>query len=239
MGFGKDDFGVVFDCDGVLLDSMGLWHALDDRLAARVGIEFTQADRDFMTAATILESSRYMHEKYGIGATVEEVVDIIHDDMLAFYAGEAATKPGALELVQGLAERGVPMGVASSTPSTLLRAGLEAAGFAPYLRAIVSVEDVSSTKREPLVYDTVRSALGTPRERTWGVEDALYAVRTLVGAGYRTLAVYDSEIAGAPASLAAAADCFILSFEAFTAADFAEMAARAIRREPTRTSICA
>lgn len=219
------DFGIVFDCDGVLLDSMGFWHALDDRLAARVGVGFTKADRDFMTAATLPESARYMHERYGIGGSTEDVVRIIRDEMLAFYADEVEPKPGAVALVKGLAERGVPMAVASSTSPELLRVGLERAGFARYMRAIVSVEDVGSSKREPLVYDTARASFGLPRERTWGVEDALYAVRTLAGAGYHTLAVYDSEIAGPLAALSDAVDCLILSFEDFTAADFVNMAA--------------
>lgn len=215
--------GVIFDCDGVLLDSMGMWHALDDRLAAQVDAEFTEADRDFVTAGTLQESGRYIHERFGVGNSAEDVVGIIMREMLAFYANEVRPKPGALALVRGLAERGVPMGVASSTPSALLRVGLETAGLASYMRAVVSVEDVSSSKREPLVYDTVRMALGTPRELTWGVEDSLYAVRTLAHAGYRTLAVYDSEIAGDPTALAGEADYCIMSFENFTAADFASM----------------
>ncbi len=213
------DFGIVFDCDGVLLDSMGMWHALDDRLAAQVGAVFTEADRDFVTSGTLLESGRYIHERFGVGDTAQDVVDIIMHDMLEFYTNEVQPKPGVMALVQELSEHGIPMGVASSTPSPLLRTGLATAGLASYMRAIVSVDDLGTSKREPLVYDTVRAALGTARERTWGIEDSLYAIRTLESAGYRTLAVYDSEIAGDAASLAGLADCCIMSFEDFTAAD--------------------
>lgn len=209
-----------------------MWHALDDRLAARVGAEFTQADRDFVTAATLDESARHIYERFGVCGSAEGVRELIMGDMLDFYTNEVRPKPGALALVRELDELGVPMGVASSTPADLLRVGLTTAGFAPYMRAVVSVEDLGSSKREPLIYDTVRAALGTTRKQTWGVEDSLYAVRTLADAGYRTLAVFDSEIAGDPAALAEAADYCIMSLAEVVPADFVGggMGRRAARR---------
>lgn len=218
------DIGIIFDCDGTLIDSMAVWHEVDNRLAALVGIELTQTDRDFMTAGTLLECSQYLHERYAIGACTQDVVDMIYDNMLHYYTHEARPKPGALEFVRGAYEMGIPLGVASSTPPALLHAGLEATGFAPYMRTIMSVEDLNTSKREPLVYNTVLKSLGTPRNDTWGFEDALYAINTLSASGYPTVAIYDSEIAGTPATLADAADCFIMSFTDFSAQQFVEMA---------------
>lgn len=216
----SDNIGVIFDCDGVLLDSMGFWHAYDDRLADLVGVEFTEEDRDHLTASTIYECGVYMHEKYGIATSAQEIVDMIDSDMYDFYSAEVRPKPGALEFVRGLANEGIAMSVASSTPPRLLRKGLEVAGFVPYMRAIVSVDDIASSKREPLVYDTAREPLGTDRAHTWGIEDALYAIKTLKRANYKTLAVFDSEIAGKPAQLMRAADLFAYSFEEMKAQDF-------------------
>lgn len=213
-------FGVIFDCDGTLLDSMDMWHSLDDRLAARAGVTLTKADRDFLTACTLEECGVYFHEQLGIGASSADVMDAFNEELLRFYQHEAAPKPGARELVQELANAGVPMAVASSTPSSLLRIGLEHAGMADAFKAIVSVEDVDSSKREPLVYDTAREALGTSREQTWGVEDALYAVETLKRAGYRTFAVFDSMTAGSPEELSRVADVFRMSLEGVGLDDF-------------------
>lgn len=216
----KHLFGVIFDCDGTLLDSMDMWHSLDDRLAARAGVTLTKADRDFLTACTLEECGVYFHEQLGIGASSADVMDAFNEELLRFYQHEAAPKPGARELVQELANAGVPMAVASSTPSSLLRIGLEHAGMADAFKAIVSVEDVDSSKREPLVYDTTREALGTSREQTWGVEDALYAVETLKRAGYRTFAVFDSMTAGSPEELSRVADVFRMSLEGVGLDDF-------------------
>lgn len=61
---------------------------------------------------------------------------------------------------------------------------------------VASVDDVSSSKREPKVYDHTRRLMGTPLETTWGFEDSAYALRTLRGAGYRTVGIYDRDDAG-------------------------------------------
>ncbi|WP_241157012.1 HAD family phosphatase [Adlercreutzia sp. ZJ304] len=217
------DIGVIFDCDGTLLDSMNMWHSLDDKLAQRAGVSFTKEDKDFLTSGTLLECGNYMHNKYGIGESGVDVVRIISEETARWYESEAVTKPGALDFICGLHAAGVPMAVASSTPTRLLHSGLETTGLAGFMRAIVSVEDVGSSKREPLVYDTARKALGTSQKYTWGFEDALYAVGTLSKAGYRTVGVYDSDIAGTPEELNKAADMFITSFTEITAEDFLEL----------------
>lgn len=220
----QKNFGVIFDCDGTLLDSMEIWHDVDYRLAERAGLEVSQADRDYMTKATLEECAIYIHDHFKIGTDADDVMRIIMDDMLSYYQNEAELKPGVLELVEGLHEAGVPMGVASSTPSRLLKAGLGHTGIAKYMATIMSVDDLNTSKREPLIFDTVREAIGTEKGRTWGVDDALYAINTLRDAGYPTLAVYDSDIAGTPEKLAQAATFYLSTFEGLTAQKFLELA---------------
>ena len=82
------------------------------------------------------------------------------------------------------------------------------------------MDDVSSSKREPKVYDHTRSLMGTPLETTWGFEDSAYALRTLRGAGYRTVGIYDRDDAGTHEELRANADVVIDSFEELDAETF-------------------
>lgn len=217
-------FGVIFDCDGTLIDSMGAWRELEADLARRVGAELDKEDTDALTTMSIPECGAYLHGKFGLGESPEEVVGTIDDFMMDYYANRSVARPGALRFVRGLADAGVPMAVASSTPSALLRAGIEHAGFAPYMRAIVSVDDVGKSKREPAVYDRAREALGTTRAQTWGFEDATYALRTLNAAGYHTFGVYDCDLSGTFEELAGEADMVARSFEAVSAADFLKAA---------------
>ena len=210
--------GVIFDCDGTLLDSMDVWREVEDELARRAGAQLTEEDKDELTTLTIPEAGLFFHERLGLGGSGAEVVELIDQLMLGYYRTRACERPGALALVRDLAERGVAMSVASSSPQAYLQAGLAQAGFLPYMQAVLSVDDVGASKRQPAVYDRARELMGTPRETTWGVEDSLYALRTLRAAGYRTIGIYDRDDAGTFEDLSANADFAIRSFEEVNAA---------------------
>lgn len=212
--------GVIFDCDGTLLDSMKVWREAEGELARRAGVTLSAAETDALTSMTIPECGSFFHERFGLGASSDEVVTMMDELMLEFYRERALARPGALAFVQGLAERGVRMSVASSSPQPYLQAGLERCGFAPYFDAIVSVDDVGTSKREPAVYDRAREVMGTPLATTWGVEDSVYAVGTLTAAGYRTLGIYDCDISGTREALRDAAERFVESFEGFDVETF-------------------
>ena len=208
-----DRIGVIFDCDGTLIDSMDAWRDLEGELGRRVGVELTSEDRQTLCTLNIPESAQYFHDRFGLGASGDEVVGMMDEIMLDFYGHRAVARPGALAFIAGLARHGVVMSVASSSPKPYLEAGLACAGIAPYLEAVVSVEDVHSNKRNPKVYDHTRDLMGTSTSLTWGFEDAIYAVRTLARAGYGTVGVYDHDLSGTWGQLSAEADLAIRSFE--------------------------
>lgn len=215
-----DRIGVIFDCDGTLIDSMGVWRELEGELGRRAGAEVSPKDTETLCTLNIPETGAYFHEHFGLGASAEAVVAMIDEFILGYYRERACARPGALAFVEQLAERGVAMSVASSSPQSYLQAGLARAGFAPYLQAIVSVEDVRSTKREPLVYDHACGLMGTRKNLTWGFEDSIYAVRTLARAGYGVVGVYDRDDSGTWDELCAEADVAIRTFEDLDAEAF-------------------
>lgn len=217
-------FGVVFDCDGTLLDSIGVWHEAEAELFRRAGAECTPEDHAHLVTLTLPETGAFFHERFGLGTSVNDVLAMMDDLLLGFYRTKAVARAGALDLVKRLAANGVPMSVASSSPQSYLRAGLEGTGFAPYLSAIVSVDDAGASKREPAVYDLAREALGTDRANTWGFEDSLYAVRTLKRAGYPVVGVYDCDESGTFADLSKEADLAIRDFSELSIACLALIA---------------
>lgn len=221
-GIGMDRIGVIFDCDGTLIDSMDAWRNLEGELGHRAGVELTAEDRQTLCTLNIPESARYFHQRYGLGASSEQVVGMMDEIMLEWYSKHAVARPGALEFIDGLAQRGVVMSVASSSPKPYLQAGLACAGIVPYLAAIVSVEDVNSNKRNPKVYDHTRDLMGTSTLLTWGFEDAVYAIRTLSHAGYGTVGVYDHDLSGTWDQLSSEADLAIRSFEDLSVEAFLE-----------------
>lgn len=207
------EFGCIFDCDGTLVDSMVAWREVEDELARRAGVVLTKQQTDLITTLTLPEVGDLFHREFGLGDSAQDVLDVIDEFMGDFYTNRAEARPGALEFVKALDARGIPMAVASSTPSALLKAAIAHAGFEPYMRAVISVDDVGHSKREPHVYDHARSYLGTERQNTFGFEDAAYALNTLNDAGYRTVGIYDCDLSGTKDQLKQLAERYIESFE--------------------------
>lgn len=126
-----NDIGVIFDCDGTLVDSMGAWHEVDRTLASEAGIMLTEADAEAITTMSLPEASAYLHEQCGLGESNEAVLEMIFDRMRAFYANEVEARPGALALRAGPARARRAYAVASSTPADMLATCVERCGIRP------------------------------------------------------------------------------------------------------------
>lgn len=220
--------GVIFDCDGTLLDSMNVWRELEESLGKRAGVTLTKRDTDILTTLTIPECGAYFHEQFGLGSSCEEVVSMIHEFMLVYYSQRCCEREGALAFVRALAAYGVHMCVASSSPQVFLQAGMKHAGFAPYIDAILSVDDVGASKREPAIYQKAQEIMGTQTHLTWGFEDSTYAVETLRNAGFKAVGVYDCDKSGTFESLSKSATIAIRSFTELSAEEFI---AQALKRD--------
>ena len=205
--------GVIFDCDGTLMDTMGLWLEVEDQLAARVGHVFSASEQDMMRTLTISETGEYLHGELGILGSAQEVVDEINHLARDYYATRATLKPGVFEFVSELHRRGIPCAIASSSPHTLLDPGVDHTGLADLLVAVISTDDVQASKREPAVYDRARELLGSDLDATWVFEDGSYTFATTVPAGYRTVGVYDCDESGTFEELLRLADVAVRSFE--------------------------
>lgn len=208
-----DAKGIIFDCDGTLLDSISAWEEMEQALCDQAGVEKTPEVTRMLATLTSPEAARWLHEQHGLGESNAAVERMMADYMMDFYTNRAKPRPGAVQMVEGLYERGVRLTLASSTPHEQLVAGMRSAGLERCFLEIVSTDDVGASKREPKIYDYCRSVLGTPKEHTWGAEDAVYAIRTLKGAGYNALGILDTPECGTWEQLTAEADVAIRSWE--------------------------
>ncbi len=198
--------GFIFDCDGTLLDSMEKWRSVETDLAQSADIVLTPVERDRVCAMTIPEVSRFFHNAKGLGKSPEDVVGMIDELMLDYYCHQVEPRKGAVEFVQQLAERGIPCAVTSSSPQHFLQAGLERVGILDCFCAVLSVDDVGHSKREPQIFLRALELMDADAGAAWGVDDAVYALGSMAGVGCRTIGIYDDDIAGTFAQLQAAAD---------------------------------
>lgn len=183
--------GALFDCDGTLLDSLGVWRGLEDVLSREANVTMTPELRAHFVRLTVGEIASYVHEQFRFGTCAQDVQDLIDEYMLDFYRTKVTLLPGVGDFLEECARASVRMSVVSSSTPSYLQAGLKHAGILSYFDAVVSVDDVGASKREPTVFNHARNILGTPIEYTWGFEDSLYALDTLRQAGYPTVGLFD------------------------------------------------
>src|SRR5581483_7643543 len=142
---------VVFDLDGVLIDSEHVWDEVREALAReRGGVWHPGAQRDMMGMSSP-EWSRYMHERIGLAEPPEEINRLVVERMRERYAAGPPWLSGALDAVRRTAGR-FALGLASSSNRELIDLVLEAGGVAGLFRATVSSEEVAAGKPAPDVY---------------------------------------------------------------------------------------
>jgi HAD superfamily hydrolase (TIGR01509 family) len=204
---------VVFDLDGVLVDSEPVWDDVREALAhERGGRWHERAQRDMMGMSSP-EWSRYMHERIGLSESPEEINRIIVERMLERYAAGPPWLPGAVEIVRRLAADFV-LGLASSSNREIIDRVLEAGGIADCFRATASSEEVAAGKPAPDVYLEVARRLGVdPRECT-AVEDSHNGIRSAKAAGMRCVAIPNAHFP--PGDAVAEADAVVGSLAELT-----------------------
>jgi HAD superfamily hydrolase (TIGR01509 family) len=180
--------GVVFDLDGVLVDSEHVWDAARRELAAERGLPWPEpATRDMMGMSSV-EWSRYMHDRVGLPEPPEEISAEVVRRLEEIYRGELPLIDGAAEAVERLAERW-PLGLASSSNRELIDLVLELSGLTRLFQVTVSSEEVPRGKPAPDVYLEAARRLGIAPARCAAVEDSENGIRSAKAAGMYVFAI--------------------------------------------------
>jgi HAD superfamily hydrolase (TIGR01509 family) len=185
----EDHFGgVVFDLDGVLVESEHLWEENWSRHAATHDYVWLETDTATVQGMSVPEWSGYMAERIGRGRP-EEIAEAVIDGMIgALHGGRVDLLPGAPEMVAAAADR-VPIAVASSAPRRLIAAVLEATGLHPQFSAFVSSEEVPRGKPSPDVYLEAARRIGVPPTSCAAVEDSSNGIRAAAAAAMTVIAI--------------------------------------------------
>jgi HAD superfamily hydrolase (TIGR01509 family) len=185
---GPDIEAVVFDLDGVIVDSEHVWDAAREALARERGGRWHEGAQQDMMGMSSVEWSRYMHERLGLKDPPEEISVEVVRRLEATYREELPLVEGATEAVARLARRW-PLGVASSSNRPIIDLVLGLAGLDRFFRATVSSEEVQRGKPSPDVYLETARRLGADPGRSAAVEDSRNGILSAKAAGMRVVAI--------------------------------------------------
>jgi HAD superfamily hydrolase (TIGR01509 family) len=193
---------VVFDLDGVLIDSEPVWEQVRRGLVTERGGHWAaDAQRRLMGMSTP-EWARYLSDDLGVGLPPDEVAALVTGRMAARYREHIPLLPGAADAVRRLAARW-PLGLASSAPAVLIETVLAAAGLRPDFQVTMSTEQVPRGKPAPDVYLAVTGELGKAPVSCAAVEDSANGLRSAAAAGLHVIAIPRPEFPPDPDALAA------------------------------------
>jgi HAD superfamily hydrolase (TIGR01509 family) len=179
---------VVFDLDGLLIETEEIWDEVREALARERGGRWSPSAQRDMMGMSSAEWSVYMHEELGLRESPAEINELVVARMAERYREELPLLPGAVTAVRGLAERW-PLAVASSSNRPLIDLVLELSELAPCFRTTVSSEEVARGKPAPDVYLEAARRLGVDPGRAAAIEDSDAGLRAAAAAGMRVVAI--------------------------------------------------
>ena len=201
--------GAIFDFDGTLLDSMGVWDTLGSDFLRLRGIAAKPGLDRALAPLTLSQAAEYLKENYPLAEPPEALVRQINELLAGYYRDTLKAKEGVPALLKRMEAHGVRMYLATATDRPLVEAALKRLKLNRYFSGLVTCAEAGAGKDRPDIYRTALSRLKTKRSRTVVFEDALHAVRSARTAGFRVAAVYDESAAPDSGEIRRLADWYL------------------------------
>lgn len=183
--------GIIFDVDGVILDSMPNWEEIGDKYLKSLGKKGKPGLRQILFPMSLEQAADYLIREYELPKTSLQVVAEVNEMIKKFYADEVELKPGVKAYLDCFRRAGVPLVIATSSGKENVTAALNRLLILDDFQAILTCSEVGKGKDSPDIYLQAAKILGTKPEETWVFEDSCHALLTAKRAGFRTVAVYD------------------------------------------------
>lgn len=189
--------GAIFDMDGTIVDSLGVWKYLWTELGKKYkGTDEycppEEVDRATRTK-TLVQVMEYIHSVLGMGESPEELLEAVDKLIDDYYETDVVAKDGAVEFLEYCKKSGIKMCIASASAMKLIKASIRNCNLGDYFSEenILSCADIGAGKDKPDIYIAAMEYLGTTKEDTCVFEDSPLAVETASKLGLMTVGIYD------------------------------------------------
>ena len=205
----------IFDMDGTLVNSMGIWKNLEREFLISKGVTANVDEAlSEIQHLSIPAAMEYFIGRFGFSGTPESLTEELDALMAAHYASDVEIKPGAREYLEQLKQKGAKMCIASATSTQLATICLRRLGLLDYFDFLLSCVDVNSSKDKPDVFLEAARRLGGSPSETAVFEDSLVAATSAKSAGFYVVGIYDQHTAHNWAGISALADELIADWTA-------------------------
>ena len=205
--------GAIFDLDGTLLDSMGVWDQVDIDFLHRRGIAVPADYMGKVAAMQFRQIAEYTIARFGLKDTPEQLMDEWDAMAREMYATVVEAKPGAVDYLRRLKASGARLAVATSLPPQLREPAMTHVGILDYFDAVVSVDDANDVgKDRPDVYLLAAARLGVAPEDCTVFEDLLVGMRSARSVGMTVWAMHDDSSAADWPAICDLADGVLFDF---------------------------
>lgn len=183
--------GVIFDLDGTLIDSMGVWGQIDIDYLGRFGITPPKGLQSRIAGMSFLETAEYFKANFGIEDSIETILSTWEEMSIEAYEKTIDLKPGAIDILRYLKEQGIPAAIATSNGKRMVEAFLTTRGLKDYFSAVITSECVTRGKPNPDVYLIAAESLKVDPSDCLVLEDIPEGILAGRRAGMTVISVKD------------------------------------------------
>ena len=183
---------VIFDMDGTLIDSTGIWHEIDVNFFAKRGMELPKDYAQHIVHLGFKQAAVFTKENYCPNESIQDIMDEWHQMSIDIYRHDVLLKEGALELLEIFKKNNVKMAIATANDEELYKPCIERLGIGQYFDFIADVNYVKEGKQSARIYEFLAEQMNADRANTLVIEDMPTCVKTAYQNGFITIAVYDN-----------------------------------------------
>lgn len=187
----SDIKAVIFDIDGVLLDSLSIWKELGRRYIIKHGYRPVPGMDEILFSMSMEQGVSWLKDRFLLEVSEAEIMQELENSIQTFYFEEVKAKPGAAGLLKRINKLGIPAVAATSSPREHIKKALERNHLLSYLKEIYTTSEIGESKYSPKIYLTASKFLETRPGETLVAEDSLYALNTAKNAGFQTAGIFD------------------------------------------------
>jgi len=203
--------GVIFDLDGTLIDSMGMWTTVDQLYLKSKGKQPKPELASILKKMSMNQTILHFQSEYGIDEPTEQIVSEIQALAHESYQYHIPLKEGALDLLRHFKDQQTRMCIATANHRPLAEAAIQRLGLSEFMSHLLTCDEAGFSKEHPQIFHQALAMMQTSLHKTLVFEDSLHAVETAKAAGFFVVAVFDPSAEEEAPKIKKVADLYLQS----------------------------